>query len=1192
MFLKIFKYLFYIFLGYLFLGFIAVPLVVKPQLIKQIQKQTYSKVTIDALYFNPLIFQLEIDDLVLKDLEENRLFSFETLRINLDPSSLLYGAMELKELALVDPKIYLVYNKDQTINLVKILKPSDEKIEPKEDNTTTVLPHIVIDTIDMEGGELIYSDYTRQTPFKFSFENIGFTLKDFDTKNIQHNHAGLRLYSRLEDGGFIDFKSQIMDLKPFKVEGSLAFEASKLYTEWKYMQDVLKLEVADGKVSFFTKYAFNLDDLNSTKIEGLNLAVEKLRIKPKDKDKDILNLDTLYVKNATVLPLAQDVNIEKIGLYGLRVKAKRRSDNTIDWVEYTKTEDDNSTTKSAATNEKVTPWKVVLNSLALEKIALSFEDAAIKPNVTTNIDALNIYAENITLAGENPFTYAINMQINKTGSCDINGSLAHKELDLSSFIECKDLDIVHYRPYIDTAARKSLQRYDVALERALIDAKVVVRVKENNSTYVSRVEDGNISLKKVLVRKKSTREKLVNFQDFTLEGVALDTASQEVLVSQVDLNKLNVRIARKKSGVLNIDKIIIPKRSKKVKKSAKKEPAYRVKIDQIALNGAKFVFIDNVLMKKQTQIVDRVNIKINKFDTLEKSWLNYTASLRVNKKGTIFAKGKLRHTPLKQNGTIKANKLSLLALTPYIQEKSYLELDDGSLSFKVNESYQPSKKYPDLRMRGEVILNSLFVSNTNDKNSSLFSLNELQVKPFTLELFPNRLYVDDIVVDSFYVSAKIDENKTINFAKLMKKESNQTVAVEDTNASETQDSNNSFPVKIVKVDVKNGSAEFEDLSLPIKFKTNIHNLKGIVYALSNEPGDTTYVDIDGEVDKYGSTKLKGSVDSFNPKEYTDLDFNFKNLDLHAMSGYSASFAGYEIDSGKLYLDLGYEIMHSELKATNNIMIKKIKLGRELEGEGINHLPLGFVIGLLEDSDGIIDIDMPIEGNVDQPDFKYGALVWKTLGNLIAKAVTSPFKFLGSMMGLDGEELEFIAFEFGKTNITPPQREKLDKIAKMMDKRPKILLEISGTYDEVKDLKALKLEKLVVMVMKKSGDENVKNSKNALNIEMLEDVYDDLKDDDKLAMLREKLHKEYKDDKAYERAYQNALISLCIDIQSVNLKELEELANKRAQMIKAYLVQDKALSAQRVIIGKVIKLKNANEKLLELKLNIEVQSKDK
>ena len=131
------------------------------------------------------------------------------------------------------------------------------------------------------------------------------------------------------------------------------------------------------------------------------------------------------------------------------------------------------------------------------------------------------------------------------------------------------------------------------------------------------------------------------------------------------------------------------------------------------------------------------------------------------------------------------------------------------------------------------------------------------------------------------------------------------------------------------------------------------------------------------------------------------------------------------------------------------MIKKIKLGKELEGDNVNHL--------LEDNDGIID----------EPNFKYGALVWKTLGNLIAKAVTSPFKFLGSMMGMNGEDLEFVAFEFGKSDITPPQREKLDKIAKLMRKRPKISLKVNAVYDEVDDLKALKLQKLVAMVMVKT-----------------------------------------------------------------------------------------------------------------------------
>jgi hypothetical protein len=532
-------------------------------------------------------------------------------------------------------------------------------------------------------------------------------------------------------------------------------------------------------------------------------------------------------------------------------------------------------------------------------------------------------------------------------------------------------------------------------------------------------------------------------------------------------------------------------------------------------------------------------------------------------------------------------------LTPYLQEKSYLSIDDGRLSLKIKESYAHSKKYPDVRMHGEMALNSLFISNTNDANAPLFSLNELHVKPFTLELFPNRLYVDEVNIDSFYIAAQIDANKTINFAKLMKKSSTpQTAKTKKETQKSEKIEKNSFPIKIVKVDVKNGSAAFSDLSLPIKFKTEIHSLNGALYALSNTPGDTTYVDISGEVDKYGSTKLRGSVDSFNPKEYMDLNFDFKNLDLHAMSGYSASFAGYEIDSGKLYLDLGYEIMHGQLKATNNVMIKKMKLGKELEGKNINHLPLGFVVGLLEDNDGIIDVDMPIEGNVDAPDFKYGALVWKTLGNLIAKAVASPFKFLGSMMGLNGEDLEFIAFEFGKSDITPPQREKLDKIAKLMRKRPKINLEVSGVYDDVQDLKALKLQKLVAMVMKKSGDENSKNRINALNINMLEDVYGQLRKDEKLEKLREKLQKEYSDKAAYKRAYQNNLINLCSEIQPVGKKELVTLAKQRAEKIRTYLVEEKSLEPQRVVENRLVKLHDADEKVVKLTLNIKVQSSDK
>ncbi|QOP46619.1 DUF748 domain-containing protein [Sulfurimonas paralvinellae] len=1197
---KIIKYLFYLFVAYLFIGFFILPFVLKPQLVKTIEYQTRTKVTIESLSFNPLIFTLKASNIHLKALDDKPLFALKRLEINLNPSSLLYGAVHLKELSLVMPEVHLVYNKDKSINLLNVIKENNQTKILHKESKKSELPRIIVDKIKLENGRLYYTDFTRKTPFEFSLENIGFALNDFDTKNITKNSAGLRLYSKLGDGGFVDFQSQILSIVPFKIKGTLDFQASKLYTEWKYMQDVLKLEVADGKVSFHTKYMLNLDDINATKIDDLNLAVDKLRIKPKDEDRDILNLDSLYVKNALILPMQQNVQVKKVGLHGLKVKAKRYKNGSIDWLELTKMPDSeiNATQQTPQGDNTSKPWNVTLQSLALEKIFLEFKDESIVPNVTTTVKRLDIYADDLTLAGEKPFSYQIKLQLNESGMCDINGTLAHKKLNLATYAVCKNLDIAHYRPYIDKAAKKNLKKYDLSLEHALLDLEAAAQVQEHNNTLAINVNDANLSLKKLFLDKTSTKEKLAQFKDFTIKGIVLDSEAKELQVADVALNDFTTNVVRYKDAKLNVADVVVAKEAKqgqKQPKSAKAEKPFRVKIKHIAMNNAKVLVEDRAISKVQKQRLDKINVIVHDFDIQKRSWLRYKASMRINRKGKLTASGKLQHTPLKQSGTLSLQRLSLKELTPYLQEQSYVSIDDGRFSLRVDESYSKSKKYPDVRVHGEAALDSLFISNTNDVNSSLFSLNELRIKPFTLELFPNRLYIDNVAVDSFYVAAKIDENKTINFAKLMKQsaetnENNVTTAVDKNISKKTK---KSFPVKIAKINVTNGSASFSDLSLPIKFKTDIHDLNGAVYAVSNSPGDTTYINIDGEVDKYGSTKLSGSVDSFNPKEYTDLSFNFKNLDLHNMSGYSASFAGYPIDSGKLYLDLGYQIMHSELSATNNIMIKKIKLGKEMEGDDVNHLPLGFVIGLLEDSDGIIDIDMPIKGNVDEPDFKYGALVWKTLGNLIAKAVTSPFKFLGSMMGLDGEELEFIAFEFGKSDIMAPQREKLDKLAKLMNKRPKLILQVNAVYDEVYDLKALKRQKLIAMVIQKSGDENIKNKKTALNIDMLEDLYAQLHEDDKQEKLKEKLEKEYKDDdKAYERAYQNALIELCTQIQPVSEEELNALAKQRVVKIQNYLIEQKSLNAQRVAVGKLEKLHKGDEEIVKLNLDIEVQSSDK
>jgi hypothetical protein len=1198
---KIIKFLFYLVTFYIVAGFFLFPFLKSP-LLNTVNKELNAEVTAQSIAFNPLLCSVTISQLQLDSQQKKKLLSIEKINLNIDPSYLLIGALKVKSFFITKPQISLIREKQGNFNFANILKESHPAQEPKKENKSSLNMRIIVDNITLERGELLFHDYTHKTPFAISLENIGFWLRDFDTKKLHKKSANLHFYAKLGDEGFVDLKSKIAGIEPIVINGNLDFAANKLYTEWRYVQDMLHLEVADGKLSFGAHFAYNSGQSDATQIKIDNMNICSLRIKVKNKAKELLTLQSLDINNTDILPMKQDVHIGSISLDGLAINAERYRNKKIDWVTYLQSK----TTVKRKISQKETkkesaskPWKLYLDDLDLKKISLAFRDKAVAPAVTTKIHDLSVKAKAITLLGEKAFPYTIMLRLNKSGKCKIAGRVAHKELSLQTNAECSNLNIVHYRPYIDSAAKSQLQRYNIILQRALLDFNINLDLHKKKQAMQIALSKSKVDLKKLIVVKRRSKKRIVRFDNFTIAGLNFNNLKKSLHIQSVILQKPLVSVERKWNGKIDLTELVVAKKTahkrkkrKKAKAKAKKSSSYRVKIDTIALKRGLVLLHDKSkeLLKPQTQRLDHISFRVNNYDSKQGSWMRYSTFIRLNTKGKISAKGKVRVTPLTQRGSLSLKNIDLSAITPYLEKRSYLRVDDGRLSCKVYESYKPSKHYPDLHMRGNLDLESLFVSNSNDKDSALFSLNELRVKPFTLELFPNRLYIDELDVDAFYVAAKIDQNKTINFAKLMKKSKVITKAPKKRVAA-TKEQSNPFPVKIVKINVKNGSAEFQDLSLPIQFKTNIHDLNGALYAISSTPGDTTYVDIAGEVDKYGSTKLKGSVDSFNPKDYTDLNFNFKNLDLHSMSGYSASFAGYEIESGKLYLDLGYNILHSKLQATNNIMIKNIKLGKEIEGKDVHHLPLGFVIGLLEDSDGIIDIDLPIAGDVNSPDFKYGKVVWKTLGNLIASAVTSPFRFLGSMMGISGDTLEFVAFEYGHTNITPPQREKLDKIAKMMKKRPKILLELSGTYDEVGDLYALKQKKLVAMVMKISGNENKQNAKTTLNSDILEEVYNELRDDDGIDQLKTKLHKKYKDKNAFQRAYQNALLRLATKVQHVDPKELNALAKKRAYMIKTYLIKEVSIAPNRVVMGNIKKVKE-NSKLLKMKLNIKVQSKVK
>jgi len=384
----------------------------------------------------------------------------------------------------------------------------------------------------------------------------------------------------------------------------------------------------------------------------------------------------------------------------------------------------------------------------------------------------------------------------------------------------------------------------------------------------------------------------------------------------------------------------------------------------------------------------------------------------------------------------------------------------------------------------------------------------------------------------------------------------------------------------------NSSATFSDLSLPLPFKTYIHDLEGSVVGISTTKDTITYVNLGGGVDQYGLAKIGGQLNTKAPKDATDLKLKFENLELKQYTPYSLQFLGYKIADGKLYLDLGYKIDQGKLNGQNRVVIKQIELGAEKEGG--SPWPMRLVVALLEDSDGIIDIDLPVEGDVNKPDFKYGTVVWQVIKNILTKAITSPFRLIGSMLGIDADKLSAIEFDPGSTMILPPEKQKLDQVVTILTKRPKLSLKIYGGADAVDDIHALKGQKLLAEVMKRYKTAKI-DSLQSITMDIVEDLADEKIDGKELKILKTSMEEKYPDESAFTKHYFSALIEKLITLQVVTPEEISRLGQERSAAIAAYLKQTPGLE-NRIHVQGMENVKTLGNGRIPLRMEVSVGQK--
>jgi hypothetical protein len=607
-------------------------------------------------------------------------------------------------------------------------------------------------------------------------------------------------------------------------------------------------------------------------------------------------------------------------------------------------------------------------------------------------------------------------------------------------------------------------------------SKLGVKVKADLSFAPDKMgalaEDLNVLFEGVSLKEVGQESSLVTLESLAVEGGRLDLETRQVTLARIMLQGGHAAMVREKTGAVNLIRVLgatdAGKLRKEIAEAGEEAQAegrpWSVSAGAVEAAGLSVAFSDQTLSPAPALNLDEIKVKLADIHSDGKTPVPFDASLAVREGGTVNAKGRFTQAEKSAEATVHVSKLSLTPFQPYVAQYADLSVDAGEFNVAGEVSVGEGEKGANMQFSGDADIADLLLSELDPKQRFL-AWQALKANDIKLGLGPDRLEIGEVRLIEPHGKLIIFEDHTVNLKKVLRP---QGETVEETKPASQAEAPGGFPVDVRRIRIEKGRLDFADLSLRPQFAAKIHELKGAIVGLSSKEGERAKVELDGRVDEYGTSRIKGEIEPLNAKRFADITMIFKNVEMTNLTPYSGKFAGYRIASGKLSLDLHYLIKKSELKGNNQIILDKLTLGEKVESPDAPNIPLELALALLKDADGRIDIGLPVSGNLDDPEFSYGHLIWKTLVSFLTKIVTAPFRALGALLGVETENLGTIAFEPGRAVLRPPEQEKVKNLTEALAKRPQLTLKIQGRFDPAADGEALKSMAIRLEVARRMG----------------------------------------------------------------------------------------------------------------------------
>ncbi|MBO3276685.1 DUF748 domain-containing protein [Pseudomonas schmalbachii] len=854
------------------------------------------------------------------------------------------------------------------------------------------------------------------------------------------------------------------------------------------------------------------------------------------------------------------------------------------------------------------PFPLRIDRVELAEGSLHFQDRRPSEPIDFLLRPLGFELHNLTTLPGQGATMTLLATGPHGGRLDWKGDLSLVPITSQGSLSVKGIPLKAWWPYVRDNA-------PLDLEKGMLSLSSDYRLDLSKETQLL-LDKATVNLQDFALHTPD-KKPLVKLASLDVSDTSMDLAKREVVIGQVRSQGLEAWAAREKDGQLDWQKLfanfqpfkrkpappaetttpapaepanaapataedVATGKDKQVAETQTETPTpapaekpataeaatpaespWHVLIRDTQLRGYKAHLVDRAPSPEVPLDIGPLDLDLQNLDSLRKSPLTLKLKTGLGNRGQVEASGQVALEPISARLKVATRDIDLRIAQSYISPFIRLELRSGFLASDLDVDLKSTEPLA-FSVGGSAQVTQLHTLDTL-KSRDFVKWQQLTLDGLAYQ-HGDSLAIQSLSLEEPYARFIINEDRTTNVTELII-EQPQGAAPTSTGAA-SQPASKPLGIRIGGIKVNNGSANFADLTLRPDFATAIQQLGGSIGTIDNRNPRPANVDFKGKVDKYAPVSIKGSLNPFSPLEQLDIATSFKRVELTTLTPYSGKFAGYRIRKGRLNLDLHYKITKGQLNAENKVLVEKLQLGEKVESPDAVDLPVKLAVALLKDANGNIDIQLPVSGDLNNPQFSVMPIVWQTLRNLIVRAVQAPFKFIAGLAGGGGDpDMGSVPFSAGSNELSGTAQGRLDKLAAALKQRPALRLEVEGVSAASSDGPLLAEQRLqqefqnnYYRILQRRGE---KLPSDASQLEVPEDLQPALLEGIYRTRLKQQPPAEWKELDKDERTAK--LHQAVLDSWSKSELLLRRLAQARATQIKDYLVSKGGLPDERVYL---------------------------